>query len=202
MIWVQILVRCELQTLSYSTHKDLDQYLSRLLQNVWLKICDFRNLQKSSPKSEKSQVSDILEHSNQDMPVITQVFIFNWSALEIWVHLLFNARNLTSILRTAVHILRKYGWSNFVSKLQFSKNCSCSRHKISVICQKNKLESMCFRRSKCYLYWRTKTWIDLFEILLAHAEMRIAEISKEKYEFSKIMHFQSNILKQPWKILI
>ena len=61
---------------------------------------------------------------------------------------------------------------------------------------------MCFRRSKRYLYWRTKTWIDLFEILLAHAEMRIAEISKEKYEFSKSVHFQSNILKQPWKILM
>ena len=187
--------------MGYSTHKDLDQYLSRLLQNVWLKICDFRNLQKSSPKSEKSQVSDILEHSNQDIPVITQVFIFNWSALEIWVHLLFNARNLTSILRTAVHILRKYGWSNFVSKLQFSKNCSMFKTQ-NISDLSNKLESMCFRRSKCYLYWRTKTWIDLFEILLAHAEMRIAEISKEKYEFSKIMHFQSNILKQPSKILI
>ena len=65
--------------------------------------------------------------------------------------------------------------------------------------KKNKMESMCFRRSKRYLYWRTKTWIDLFEVLLAHAEMRIAEISKENYEFSKIMHFQSHILKQSVK---
>ena len=57
MIWVRIFVRRKLQTLSYPTHKDLNQYLSRLLQNIRLKIHVFGDFPGNVTKIRKNTKS-------------------------------------------------------------------------------------------------------------------------------------------------
>ena len=107
MIWVRILVRRKLQTLSYPTHKDSNQYLSRLLQNIRLKIHDFGNFQEMSPKSEKTQNPNSSARSNQDIFVVGQKFVFNPSALEGSDLVMFDAQEFRSISCAFTYIVCK-----------------------------------------------------------------------------------------------
>ena len=105
--WVRILARRKLQTLSHPTHKDSDQYLSRLLQNIRLKIHDFGNFQEMSPKSEKTQNPNSSARSNQYVFANRQKCVFNTSALEGSDLVMFDAQEFRSISCTFAYMVFK-----------------------------------------------------------------------------------------------
>ena len=132
MIWVRILVRRKLQTLSYPTHKDSNQYLSRLLNNIRLKIHDFGNFQEMSPKSEKTQNPNSSARSNQDIFVVRQKCVFNPSALEGSDLVISTHKNSDPYhAHSPISCANKDG-INCCSKSQFPKIRACSRQDKSV----------------------------------------------------------------------